>query len=91
MRAIHILTVLAALALGTAFAPAQAQDFILMTPPADTAGPAQPPTFEDLKAEIVTGQPPKAGSAMVFEPWPQEWRTPMKAKRATTEQIKPNR
>jgi hypothetical protein len=91
MRAIHTLTILTALALGAVFAsPAQAQNAILMTP-ADSAGPAQPPTLEDLKAEVVTGLPPKAGSAMVFEPWPQEWRTPMKSKRATTEQIKPNR
>ena len=90
MRAIHILTVLTAVALGTVFAsPAHAQGLVQMTPPADSAGPAQPPTFEDLKAEIVTGLPPKAGSAMVFEPWPQEWRTPMKSKRVTTEQIVP--
>jgi hypothetical protein len=92
MRAVHILAVSTAVALGTVFAAsAKAQDLILMTPPADSAGPAQPPTFEDLKAEVATGLPPKSGSAMVFEPWPLEWRTPLKSKRVSPQQVTPNR
>jgi hypothetical protein len=88
MRAIHILTVFAALALGMAAVPAQAQDMILAAP-VDTAGPTGPTTPEDLKAEVATVQPPKAGSTVVLEPWPSEWRTPLKNKRVTPQQIKP--
>jgi hypothetical protein len=89
MRAVPILTVFAALALGISALPAQAQVLIEATPPADSAGPTGPHTLEDLKAEIATGQPPKAGSAIVFEPWPSEWRTPLKNKRVTTQQVNP--
>ena len=91
MRAVHLFAVSATVALGTVFAAsAQAQDF-LMTPPADSAGPTGTTTFEDLKAEVVTGLPPKAGAAMVFEPWPTEWRTPLKSKRVSPQQVAPNR
>jgi hypothetical protein len=91
MRAVHILAAFAALALSISVAPAQAQDLIQAAPPADSAGPTGTPTYEDLKAEVATGLPPKAGSAIVLEPWPMEWRTPLKSKRVTTQQVTPNR
>jgi hypothetical protein len=92
MRAIHTLAILATLALGAAIAvPAQAQDLIQASPPTDSFAPIPAPIFDELKAEVATGQPPKAGSAWVLEAWPTEWRTPTKSKRATTEQIRPNR
>jgi hypothetical protein len=92
MRAVHVLAVFATLALGAVFAhPAQAQNLVLMTPPADSSSPIQTPTFEDIKVEVGTALPPKAGSAVLFNGAPTDWRTPMKAKRATTQQITPNR
>jgi hypothetical protein len=91
MRAIHILAVSAALAMGAVVVPAQAQNLVQATPPSDSFAPVPAPIFDDLKAEVATGQPPKAGSAWVLEAWPMEWRTPTKSKRVTTEQIKPSR
>jgi hypothetical protein len=83
MRAIHILAVSAALAMGAVVVPAQAQNLVQATPPSDSFAPVPAPIFDDLKAE--------AGSAWVLEAWPMEWRTPTKSKRVTTEQIKPSR
>ncbi|MBX9778002.1 MAG: hypothetical protein K2Y71_26775 [Xanthobacteraceae bacterium] len=92
MRAVHILAAFAALALGTVFAPtAQAQDVVEMAPPADRSSPAEPPTFEDIKLDVGTALPPKAGSAVIFNTAPSEWRMPLKAKRPTTPLAHPNR
>lgn len=92
MRAVPILAVVATLALGAVSAlPAQAQGLVQVSPPAESAAPIETPIFEDVKVEVGTALPPKAGSAVLFNGGPTEWRLPLKSRRATTEPSKPNR
>lgn len=93
MRAVPILALFATLVLGAVSAlPAQAQVLVLQaSPPADRAAPVETPILEDFKVEAGTALPPKAGSVVLFKGGPAEWGSPLKSKRATIQQINPNR
>ncbi len=67
MRAVHILAVLAAFALGAGIAPmdrAQAQGILDVSPPADSSAQIGKPKYDDIKFQTGTALPPKTGSAI---------------------------
>jgi len=69
MRAVHILAVLAAFALGAGIAPmdrAQAQGILDVSPPADGSAQIGKPKYDDIKFQTGTALPPKTGSAILF-------------------------
>jgi hypothetical protein len=69
MRAVHVLAVLAAFALGAGIAPvgrAQAQGILDMSPPADSSAQIGKPKYDDIKFQTGPALPPKTGSVILL-------------------------
>ncbi len=81
MRAVHVFTVAAALALGASLATvdrASAKGLLEASPTTDSASRVGQPRIEDVKFETDTAQPPKAGSAVFFNRGVMQMLTPRK-------------
>jgi len=92
MRTVHLFAVFAALVLGASLTPvdrAPAQTTLtLQAEPDESSARVGQPSYEDVKLETDTAQPPKVGSAIFLGREAMEALMPRKKARKSTADIK---